>query len=211
MESSSRATGKVAVVTRRSRSRLDSARTLVAVTLVVPAVVGLDPVVLTLLDVVPRGRHQFLEHPRIDRCSVGDHPGRDHLQRDQSPAEESAGRVAVATVRHEHVDDLAVLIDSPVHVPPHPIDLDIGLVDEPAITRSMARETSRVGEQRREPLHPPVDADVIYLETALGQQLLDIAIRQAVTQIPTHRHRDHPSAGMRKPTNADRDTRRGRR
>jgi hypothetical protein len=32
---------------------------------------------------------------------------------------------------------------------------------------------------------------VIDLDTALGQQLLDVATRQAVTQIPAHHHRNH--------------------
>jgi hypothetical protein len=32
---------------------------------------------------------------------------------------------------------------------------------------------------------------VIHLDAALGQQLLDMAIGHAVTQLPTDRHRDH--------------------
>jgi hypothetical protein len=40
-------------------------------------------------------------------------------------------------------------------------------------------------------LHPPVDGDVIDLDPALGQQLLDVTVRQAEAQIPAHRHRDH--------------------
>jgi hypothetical protein len=37
-------------------------------------------------------------------------------------------------------------------------------------------EAGRVCEQGREPLHPPVDGDVIDLDPAFGQQFLDIAI-----------------------------------
>ena len=40
-----------------------------------------------------------------------------------------------------------------------------------------------------EPLHPPVDGDVIDGDTALGQQLLDITVGQAVPQVPADRHR----------------------
>jgi hypothetical protein len=40
-------------------------------------------------------------------------------------------------------------------------------------------------------IHPPVDRQVIHLDTSLGQQLLDIAIGQAVTQVRAYRHRDH--------------------
>jgi hypothetical protein len=48
-----------------------------------------------------------------------------------------------------------------------------------------------VGEQRREPHHPPVDGDVVDLDAALGEQLLDVAVGQAETQVPAHRHDDH--------------------
>ena len=55
----------------------------------------------------------------------------------------------------------------------------------------MAGDTDRVGQQRREPLPPAVDRDVIDLDTSLGQQLLDIAVGKAIPQIPAHRHNDH--------------------
>jgi hypothetical protein len=48
-----------------------------------------------------------------------------------------------------------------------------------------------VGEQRGEPLHPLVHGHVIDIDATLGQQLLDIAIREAVAQVPADRHRDH--------------------
>jgi hypothetical protein len=32
---------------------------------------------------------------------------------------------------------------------------------------------------------------MIDLDAAFGQQLLDVSVREAVTQIPAHRHRDH--------------------
>ena len=56
--------------------------------------------------------------------------------------------------------------------------LDVGLVDEPTVTRRSPSEPGRVGQQRREPLHPPMHGDVINLHTTLGQQFLDIAMRQ---------------------------------
>jgi hypothetical protein len=46
---------------------------------------------------------------------------------------------------------------------------------------------------------------VIHLHTTLGQQFLDVAIRQPVPQMPAHRHRDH-LGGKRNPANADRVT-----
>jgi hypothetical protein len=37
-------------------------------------------------------------------------------------------------------------------------------------------EAGRIGRQRREPLHPPVNRDVIDLDAAFGQQFLDVAV-----------------------------------
>jgi predicted transposase YbfD/YdcC len=49
------------------------------------AVIGLDRIVRMALDVMPRLRHQFLEHSRVDRSGIGDHLDRLHLQRGQRP------------------------------------------------------------------------------------------------------------------------------
>jgi hypothetical protein len=60
-------------------------------------------------------------------------------------------------------------------------------------------ESSGVGQQRGEPLDPPVDRDVIDLDPAFGEQLLDVSVGQAIAQVPAHRHHDHlgrePEAG----------------
>jgi hypothetical protein len=45
-------------------------------------------------------------------------------------------------------------------------------------------------ELRREPLHPPVYGHVIDGDATLGQQLLHIAVRQAVAQVPADRDRE---------------------
>jgi hypothetical protein len=83
------------------------------------------------------------------------------------------------------------LVYRPVDVAPGTADLDVGLVDEPAIARSVAGEPGGVGQQRREPLHPPENRDVVHLDPAFDQQLLDVAVGLAVTHLPAHRHHDH--------------------
>jgi hypothetical protein len=47
-----------------------------------------------------------------------------------------------------------------------------------------------LGQQRREPLHPPVDNDVIDFDAALSEQLLDVAVGQAEAQVPADREDD---------------------
>jgi hypothetical protein len=85
----------------------------------------------------------------------------------------------VALPGDEHVNDLAELVDRPVHIPPLAGDLHIGLVDLPAISNAMSARPSSLGQQRCEPLHPSVDGDVVGLDPAFGEQLLDVTIGEA--------------------------------
>ena len=72
-----------------------------------------------------------------------------------------------------------------------PDDLHVRLIDEPPVTGSMAARPGSFDELGGEALHPPVDGDVINGDTALGQQFLDVTVRQAVPQVPADRDRDH--------------------
>jgi hypothetical protein len=67
-----------------------------------------------------------------------------------------------------------VLVDRTVQVGPTAGDLDVGLVDEPAIPGGVPRRSREVDELRRERLHPPVDRQVVHLDAALGQQLFHV-------------------------------------
>jgi hypothetical protein len=67
----------------------------------------------------------------------------------------------------------------------------VRLVHEPTITDRVAAGPGRVGQQRCEALHPPIHRDVIDLDPTLGQEFLDVAIRQAEPQIPTYRQDNH--------------------
>jgi len=89
------------------------------------------------------------------------------------------------------LNDLAELVNRPVDIPPVAGDLHVGLVDEPAASDGVSAGAGRLGEQRREPLDPPVDGDVVDLDAALGEQLLDVAIGQPEAQVPADRQHDH--------------------
>jgi hypothetical protein len=102
--------------------------------------IGLHRVIGVPLDVVPRRRDQLVEHRRVDRCAVGDHLGRYDLQRRQRTLEEPPCRVAVAAGRDQHVDDLPVLVHRSVDVTPNAVDLDVGLIAEPPVTRRVPAE-----------------------------------------------------------------------
>jgi hypothetical protein len=65
----------------------------------------------------------------------------------------------------------------------------------------MPRWARGVDELGCEGLHPPIDRDVVNDDAAFGQQLLDVAVGESITQIPAHRDRDdltrEPVAGRR--------------
>ena len=100
------------------------------------------------------------------------------------PGEEPPGSRQVTPTQQQNVNDLAVLIDGPIEIGPGASDLHICLVGEPAVTEGMAARPRRLDELRGEPPHPPVDGDVIDGDAALGQQLLDVPLGQAVPQVP---------------------------
>ena len=58
------------------------------------------------------------------------------------------------------------------------------------LAQARVRVSGRVCEQRREPLDPPVDGDVVDLDPTLTEEVLDIAIRESVPQIPADREDD---------------------
>ena len=155
-----------------------------------PAVVVLDAVIGVLLGVVARVGDQFLDHRDQRRGFVGDDLHGPKMSPERGFEEAPSGR-GVASRRDEDVDDLAVLVDRPIHVTPDTSDLDIGLVDEPAVPDHMATRSRSFDQTRRETLHPPKDADMVDLDTALREEFLGIAVGQPVAQIPAHRHQDH--------------------
>ena len=105
-------------------------------------------------------------------------------------AKNRLARIGVPARREVHVDDLAELVHGSEQVAPGPSDLEVGLIDVPAIPDDVLTGPSGLGELRREPLDPPVDAHVVDLDAALGQQLLDVSVGQAEPQVPAHRQGD---------------------
>jgi hypothetical protein len=72
----------------------------------------------------------------------------------------------VATRRDEHIDDLAELIDGPVHGAPAAGDRQVGLVDLPAVADGVPAWSGSHGKQRRERLDPAEDGDMVDLDAA---------------------------------------------
>jgi hypothetical protein len=153
-------------------------------------VIGLDRVVRMLLNPVQGRGNQLIEPPRVNRRTVRRDLDRDRASA-QRPGEEAPGRGQIAPGRQQDVDDLAMLVDRTVEISPPPGNPDAGLIDEPPVAWSVPTGPRRLDELLREPLHPPVNGDVINGDAALGQQLFNVAEGQAVPQVPPDRHRDH--------------------
>jgi hypothetical protein len=66
----------------------------------------------------------------------------------------------------------------PVDVVPDPGALDIGFVDEPAIPDHMPTRPGRLDQQGCEPQHPPIEGDVVDLDTTLGEKRFEVAVGQ---------------------------------
>jgi len=115
----------------------------------------------------------------VDRCRVGcDLAGsgsEPHRARKEGPRGNT-----VATLREQDVDDLTGLINRPVELGAAAGHLDIGLIDEPAISGSRAGMASDVDELRRECVHPAVDRLMTDSDTTLGQQLRHVAVGQCL-------------------------------
>jgi hypothetical protein len=101
---------------------------------------------------------------------------------------------------------LAVLIDGPVQTGPQARYLHARFTGEPAVARCMAAQASSLDELGRESLHSPARRHVIHRDAALGGQLLDVAVGQAIPQVPADRNGDHLP---RKPDPANTEEARG--
>src|SRR5829696_1023966 len=156
-----------------------------------PAMVAFDPVVAIPIGAVPGGRHQLLQHRRVHRRLIGGDLDGHNLGHSDRPLKEAASCHDIPSPGDEDVDDLPELIDRAVHIAPLTRDLHIRLVHLPAATHGVPARPSGVDQQRREPLYPPVDRDVVDLDAALGEQLLKVAVRQAEAQVPADREHDH--------------------
>jgi len=79
-------------------------------------------------------------------------------------------------VGDDNVDDLAVLVDAPGRRSATAIEPNVRLINEPPVTDGMPSGSSHVDQLRREALHLPEQRHMVHLDTALGQELLQIPV-----------------------------------
>lgn len=149
-----------------------------------PSVIAFDTVVRILLGVVKRRGYEALDRGPQRWCSVG-HDLDGVLCARSARAKPACGS-DIASSGDEHVDDLTVLVHRPVDVASSAGNLHVGLVDEPTIADRVSARSGRVREQWGEAPHPPVDRDVIDLDSTLNLELLDISMGEPKPQIPPY-------------------------
>jgi hypothetical protein len=152
--------------------------------------VGLEGVVGVKFRPMHGWRDHLVDEARVEAVPVGgDLDWRDPRLVERL-GEEPSSSLGVASRWEEHADDLAELVDGPEQVAPGASDLDVGLIDVPAIPNDVAAGPGRVDELRGEALDPPVHRDVIDQDPALTKKLFHISVRETEPQVPTDRQRD---------------------
>jgi hypothetical protein len=61
----------------------------------------------------------------------------------------------------------------------------------PTIPGQVTNGPSRVDQQGREPLHPPIQGDVVHFDATLGKKLFEVPVGQPVPEVPAHRVPSH--------------------
>src|SRR6202158_3990873 len=105
---------------------------------------------------------------------------------DESPAQQAFGRRGIAQRRQQEVDGGTRGIDGPIQVTPTALYSNIGFIDTPGFVGRLEMTAQPLFQFRTVTLNPTPDRRVICLQTALGEQLFDIAQRQRVPEIPAH-------------------------
>jgi hypothetical protein len=168
------------------------------------AMIGFDVVVGVLLGAVPRGWEQLVQYDReVPARSVTTSVG---LTLVVPRACSKNRRAACASRRCDmNTSMTSELVDCPVHRPPLPGDLHIGLVCLPAVADGVAAGPGGLGQQRREPLNPPIDGDVVDLDPVFDQELFHVTVGQAKRRYQRTAS-TITSGGKRKLAKADRGT-----
>src|SRR5215831_13826520 len=101
-------------------------------------------------------------------------------------AEQALGRRRIGQRRQQEVDGGTRGIDGPVKVTPTALHTNVRLIDPPGFVGRLEMAAQPLFQFGTVTLHPTPDRRVIRLQPALGEQLLDVAERERVPEIPAH-------------------------
>ena len=130
----------------------------------------------------------FRHHLRIGGVAVYvDHPRAGMSGHLQSSLEEVFGGSRIPRRRKPKVEGGAHGIDGAIKIGPGACHPDIGFVYPPGTVSRLQFPRAPLVEFRCIPLHPTPNGGVVCSQTSFTDKLLDIAIREGISQIPTDR------------------------
>ena len=97
-------------------------------------------------------------------------------------AEQALARRGIAQRREQEVDGGTRGIDGPIEVTPSALHSNIGLIDAPGFVGRLKMAAQPLLQFGTVTLNPTPDRCVIRLQTALGEQLFDVAERERVPE-----------------------------
>ena len=129
---------------------------------------------------------------RVSGILVGvDDPRRWMVRSAQRFGEEALSRCCIAFSREKEVDRRTAGVHRPVQVHPLALSPDVGLVHPPRVVRRLEVPAQAPLHFRSIPLDPSPHRDVVGAQAPIGEQLLDVAIREREAQISTDRQENH--------------------
>ena len=145
----------------------------------------LGPVVQPLASKMVYGvEPQVTKRRAVGWILVSDPGGWSDALRPEELAHQLAGGSRVPPGLHQHLEHLALGIDSPPEVHLIAADPDEHLVQMPAPMRRRAPCPKPTCNGRPERFHPPADRLVRHLNAALGEQVLNVAVAQGEVEVP---------------------------
>src|ERR1022692_3361410 len=103
---------------------------------------------------------------------------------------------ASRNARQQEIDGGSPGIDGPIQIAPPTLHTDVGFVDSARLVCRLEMPSQSLLQLRAVILHPAPDRGVIDIETALLQQLLNIAQRQRIAKIPPDRTKYEAGFGL---------------
>src|SRR5436305_14556736 len=96
-------------------------------------------------------------------------------------------RVLVAAALHQHIENLALVIDGAPQVHPFACDANHHLIEVPPVARSWAAPSKPAGEPGPELQNPAPHGFIGNLQASLGEELLHVAVAQGESEIKPDR------------------------
>jgi hypothetical protein len=146
----------------------------------------LGPIVKAFVPAVLRVRQDPLERWWVAGQLVGDHhPGR-RLLAVEHAAQEALGGLLIPALLDQDVEHQPIPIDRSPQPVPLPADLELDLVQVPAVSRPAAPAAESRGERRSELPAPEPDGFVAHPHAPLREHLLHVAVAEREPVVPPH-------------------------